>query len=40
MYVGIEPVDRNREYTPWEEQVDQAHYAGEADQYLDMLNLN
>lgn len=37
MYVGIEPVDRNKEYTPWEEQVDQAHYAGDANQYLDML---
>ncbi len=37
MFVGLEPVERNREYTPWEADVEQAHYAGEAEQYLDLL---
>lgn len=37
MFVGVEPVERNREYTPWIEDVSGQHYGGEAEQYLDLL---
>ncbi|WP_237687898.1 alpha/beta hydrolase [Mammaliicoccus lentus] len=37
MFVGVEPIERNREYTPWIEDVSGQHYGGEAEQYLDLL---
>ncbi|WP_461610845.1 alpha/beta hydrolase [Cytobacillus kochii] len=36
-FVGVDPIDRNREYTPWYAKVDDYAYEGEADTYLTMV---
>nr|WP_263314145.1 alpha/beta hydrolase-fold protein [Mammaliicoccus sp. Marseille-Q6498] len=37
MFVGLEPEDRNSEYTPWEADVEGLHFDGKVDEYLDLV---
>lgn len=37
IFIGLTPLDRNIEYTPWDTTTDVGDYTGEADKYLKML---
>lgn len=37
IFIGLSPLDRDTEYTPWDAETDVGNYTGEADTYLQML---